>query len=275
MTSETRSSNYMERLEVQIAGSGAGIRGRGTPYGISNGRPGYAWRIDAEGFPESVNYAGTIFEPGTFSEWLADGNARRVRFLFQHGDAGASWSGSPTGANSLPIGTVNALIEDSDGLYFDCTFADHELAQAIRQLVATGALEEVSIAFAITEYDLRPADDGQMYRHATKGELFDVSVVVWGQYGLNATVTELYDAAPRTLANFAHAEPSTESAPDIENVTSLTEHADADSVIGTTEDGVNEPEAEPEHETALLTDAQKFQLADLEHRINEISKKGN
>lgn len=195
MEPEQRTSNHMERYNVAVNASNGGIRGLATPYKLANGRPGAAWQINEKGLPEVVEYEGTIFEPGTFSEWLEAGNARRVRFLFQHGDA--SWGG-PEGVNALPIGAVRNLTETDDGLEFEAEFASHELAQAVKELIATGALEEVSIAFVVTEYDFRTGDDGKTYRHATAAELYDVSVVVWGQYGLNATITELYNAAPGT-----------------------------------------------------------------------------
>jgi hypothetical protein len=112
MTTEIGNSIQMERYAGEITNrDGNRIRGVGTPFGVPNGRPGSAWQINAEGFPEIVRYDGTIFEPEVFSAWIASENASRVRFLFQHGDAGQGWADVPMGAMPKKISrSVSILI---------------------------------------------------------------------------------------------------------------------------------------------------------------------
>lgn len=174
------------------------VQGRATAYGIPNGRPGRVWEIDKDGFPEFIRFEGSIFERGVFEDAVSalSNGTNRVRFLFMHGDADQGWVPNvPMGVNSLPIGTVTGLEEQDDGLYFTADFASHELAQAVRELVGDGGLTELSIGWITNEFDLRTDETGHVYRYITMGELLDVSVVVWGQYGLNATITELYNEA--------------------------------------------------------------------------------
>lgn len=228
-----------------------GMRGRAAPYGIDNGRPGYAWQIDEQGFPEIVEYAGTIWEPGVFSEWLAGDGRDLCRFLYQHGDANG-WDG-PNGPNSLPLGPINALDERDDGLYVDCSFSDHELAKAVQTLLRDGALREMSVCTVMLDYELRPGEDGKMYRHGTRAQLWDVSVVVNGQYGLNATVTELYALAPVSAERFAGAAISKANAETInaaiadirDAAEKLGAHADALSSLTATEDDSQDAATRP------------------------------
>lgn len=209
MTTEPRSLTGMERERFAIAaGSPDGLRGRATPFGVPNGRRGAIWQISEQGFPEIIEYASSVFEPGAFADWLAGENGQRVRFLFQHGDAEESWIANPMGANALPIGTITDITEKPDGVHFAATFAAHELAAAVAELCATGALNELSVCTVALEWMIRPAADGsgEKWRHVTKAELWDISAVVWGQFGLNAMVTELFRLAPNSLQAF-NAEP--------------------------------------------------------------------
>ena len=166
----------------------------GVPWAIGNGRPGYSYIMPEEGsdaYPEIARYDESVFERGAFAAW-AETDAARVRFLFNHGDAQEAYSGSPIGINALPIGHVTTIEEGDGGLYVDATFASHPLAQHVRELVAVGALNEVSIGFAVRESDIRIGEDGRPRRHVTAAELYDCSIVVWGQYGTDAPIVELY-----------------------------------------------------------------------------------
>jgi HK97 family phage prohead protease len=171
------------------------VRMLGVPWNVGNGRPGYSYRLaeddSSEDYPTIERYDESIFERGAFNAWI-EGDAARVRFLFNHGDAQEAWSGSPIGINALPIGHVTQLEDGDGGLLVDATFAGNPLAQHVRELVAVGALNEVSIGFSVTASDIRTGEDGRPRRHVTQAELYDCSIVVWGQYGTDATVVELY-----------------------------------------------------------------------------------
>jgi HK97 family phage prohead protease len=163
--------------------------------------------INSEGLPDLIRYESSIFEPTAFTNWLSNGGDQRVRFLFQHGDADQGFVPDvPLGVNALPIGTISGIEPLADGLHFEASFASHQLAQAVRELSDTGGLKELSVAILPRTVELRNAD-GHVFRHVTEAELYDISVVVWGQFGLNATITEVFSsAAAQALAENGDAE---------------------------------------------------------------------
>lgn len=200
MTTKPAHSTHMERYNVDLEANDRGVvRGRAMPYGIPDGRPGRLWRIGDDGYPEMVQYAATVYEPGAFSSWLDNGGMDRVRFLYQHGDVGQGWIDAPGGVNSLPIGTMTAITELEDGVHFEAEFASHQLAQAVRELSQSGGLKELSVALSIRDFDIRQSsDDAPLIRYVSTADLLDVSVVVWGQFGLNAAITEVYSRSVET-----------------------------------------------------------------------------
>ena len=272
--------------------SGNRIRGLAMPYSVSNGRRGGTYVVENEGeWPKFVEYAGSIYEPGVFSRWLSEGGASRVRFLFQHGDAGQGFTDSPTGQNSLPLGVITSLTEDETGLHFEAEFASHPLARAVKELVSMGGLTELSVCTAPVTAELRRGDDGEIYRHVSDAELYDASVVVWGQYGPGAPITELFSHIPAPARDeriaevargalaaataigpvveryvgasisLANAEPLLAAVTDMRSAASnLTEHADAiDALVSAGVSGKrDEAEAVDETDTAAANEAREL-----------------
>jgi HK97 family phage prohead protease len=193
-TIQTTIERYAPALtDVGVEAASGTVKGRAVPYNTPDDRPGIGWRITPDGdWPEPVRYAYSIFESGCFDEWLAGAGATRVRFMFQHGDAGESWTGNPMGLLSLPIGKVNEITNEADGLYFAADFADHPVAQWVRSLAESSALTDLSFAQWPSEVTYEVDDKGQQFRRIVTAELWDISIVVWGQFADNAMITEAY-----------------------------------------------------------------------------------
>lgn len=208
------------------------VRGRFTPYNVPDGRSGIGFRVDESGEDfQIVRYESSVFEPGVFSTWLSE-NGDRVRFLFQHGDAGDSMYGVPMGVNALPLGRIDSITEEEDGAYYEATFASHPLAAAVAELAEMGALKEMSFAMRPVSAEIRDSEDGHVYRHVTAAELMDVSVVVNGQFGSNAQIEEVFTRFPELRAGAAiskaNAETLGNAVSDIRSaVSTLADHADA------------------------------------------------
>lgn len=164
------------------------VHGRALPYNEPDGRHGRTHRLDLDGFPESVRYDSTVYEPGAFESWIAKGGTSRARFLYNHGDPDIE--GALKGVNALPIGTVRHVYEGPDGLYFEAEYASHDMAQSVRELIQSGGLNELSVSVEPLVSKFLKAPDGRsVFRYVSQANLFDISVVVWGQFGPKAAVT--------------------------------------------------------------------------------------
>lgn len=155
------------------------VTARVCPYGVPDDRKG-VWR----GTP----YVATVYEPGCWTNWIETYGTGRTKFLFDHGDADMPDAmGVEHGENALPIGAVTSFDDRADGLYFNADFASAERAQSVRELASMGGLTDVSHGSNVRAAEVR--SDG--YRHVTEAQLWDVSVVVWGQFLEEARITEV------------------------------------------------------------------------------------
>lgn len=161
-------------------GANGALYGRIVPYNVPDGRPGEL---------NGKKYTDTVYEPGSFSGWIDAYGTSRTRFLFDHGDADMPLSrGHESGVNALPIGVVRQFGDEADGLYFDADFASSALAQNVRELADMGGLTDIS--FASAPVVQRVEADG--FRHVYESQLWDVSVVVWGQFLEGSPILEVY-----------------------------------------------------------------------------------
>lgn len=155
------------------------VSARLVPYSIPDDRPG-DWK--------GKRYTSSVYEPGCFDAWIAEHGTRRTKFMFDHGDAQLPLAGgSEHGTNALPIGTMISMESHDDGLYFEAAFSGSDLAQNVRELATSGGLTDVSFASHVVTADVRA--DG--YRHVTECEVWDASIVVWGQFLENAAIVEV------------------------------------------------------------------------------------
>lgn len=168
-----------ERFALGEAENGS-VLARVCPYGVPDGRPGVL---------NGVKYRNTIYEPGAFDNWLTAHGIRDTKFLFDHGDADLPLvSGTENGTNALPIGTLRTLESREDGLYFEADFASSDLSQNVRELATSGGLTDVSFA----SNTVRASVERDGNRHVYEAEIWDVSIVVWGQFLSNAPILEVY-----------------------------------------------------------------------------------
>jgi HK97 family phage prohead protease len=75
-------------------------------------------------------------------------------------------------------------LESQDmGLYTETILPDHELGQRISSSIARGDITQMSIGFSIESEEMtRGTEDEKTHFHVTKGKLFDISAVTFGQY---------------------------------------------------------------------------------------------
>ena len=161
MTIETRA--YETDLEVRKDGDGRTICGICVPYNVEQ-------RIHAS--------LTEVFRPGVFSRVIP--NAHRVKLLVGHD------------AKALPIGRATLLREDANGLYGEFRVSKGNRPDDILELVADGALSELSIGFQPLKDNRRT--DGVVERLAA--HLAEVSLVTFGAYGTAAQVVGVRDESP-------------------------------------------------------------------------------
>jgi len=183
------------------ASDGRTVRGIAVPYNVPDGRPGVEIRIDPETDDlDFQEFDATVFVPGVFSRSLSDAKSReRVSYLWSHGLDKPLFAGTPT---ALPIGRITDLIDGPDALRFEARLAQTDMGTAIAQLLAEGAIRENSIT---TRPRQTVIEDGT--RYMKEAELWDISHVVWGQFGPLAAVTEVRAAnldLPPELRSLIH-----------------------------------------------------------------------
>lgn len=125
-----------------------------------------------------------IIERGAFARTIKERGPARVKLLAQH-DAAA-----------FPIGRATMLREDAGGLYAEFRVAETPRGDEALQLVKEGALDGLSIGFAV----LRDAwTNDPTTRHLLEAKLLEVSLVSWPAYD-QARVTAVREAVTPTLA---------------------------------------------------------------------------
>lgn len=158
MSIETRA--FETDLEIRKEGDGRTICGICVPYNVEQ-------RIHAN--------LTEVFRPGVFSRVVP--NAHRVKLLVGHD------------AKALPIGRATLLREDANGLYGEFRVSKGSRPDDILELVADGALSELSIGFAPLRDNRR--SDGVVER--ISAHLAEVSLVTFGAYGTAAQVVGVRD----------------------------------------------------------------------------------
>lgn len=116
------------------------------------------------------------FERGAFSKQLKD--PARVKICLEHGQV---------------VGRANSLEERDDGLWFRGRVSDNpgipEAARA-NALIHEDLVDELSIGFQTVRDGTRVSEfnDGTLYTH-DRARLLEVSLVPWGAYGREATLS--------------------------------------------------------------------------------------
>ena len=114
----------------------------------------------------NVDQVGDVVEKGAFTKSIQQG-ANRVRFLWQHN-------------KQEPIGVIQEIREDDNGLYIKAEFANTQRAQETRELMKMGALDSFSIGYRVPKDKIvvEQTKEGQIQR-LKEIHLFEVSVVTF------------------------------------------------------------------------------------------------
>lgn len=113
------------------------------------------------------------FLPGAFTETLAE---KRVTLLFEHGR-------SPV-FDRMPVGSFDKLEETERGLEFEATPFTSPIFDPIREAVAAGVIDQMSIGFRAQDFDIVEQDDEEnvpLVSHS-RVELPEMSIVLWAAY---------------------------------------------------------------------------------------------
>ncbi len=128
------------------------------------------------------------FAPGAFRKTIRE---RTPKFQFDHGHHSL--------IGSVPIGTINSLIEDERGLLVEARLGKHLFIDFIQEAIETGAIDGMSIRFSVvreewrdengivvppTEVDdaLWTGERGILLRTIQEAKLAEVGPVVWPAY---------------------------------------------------------------------------------------------
>jgi len=138
------------------------IRGQAVPYGSM-----------VELWPGMLE----VFEPGCFRRQLKD--PARVKLCLEHGQV---------------IGRIETLRETSDALHFEGRIAaspDIPEARRARALLDENLVDELSIGFNTVAggSEQHTRDDGQTLVRHKRARLLEISLVPWGVYGREATLS--------------------------------------------------------------------------------------
>jgi HK97 family phage prohead protease len=160
-----------EGFADQITADDGTITGRAVPYGHTvELRPGLF----------------EVFARGTFKNAVKDPG--RVKIAYEHGQV---------------IGHMTGLEERDDGLWFTGRIVDNpaipEAARA-RAMIAEGLADEMSVGFRTVKGGTHSeaTDHGTRYTH-TRAQLLEVSLVPWGAYGREATLSRARLVDPTAL----------------------------------------------------------------------------
>lgn len=117
----------------------------------------------------NVDTYGDIVEPGFFAESIA--KRKSVVSFFNH-----EWAYNPAAS---PIGHTSHLAEDSVGLAFTIDVAETPKGDETLSLVDHGTVKQSSFGFNTEESERIPRGEPGK-RRLIKGDIFEVSPVVWG-----------------------------------------------------------------------------------------------
>lgn len=134
-----------------------------------------------------------VVEPGAFRKTLRE-QGGRVRLLLEHG--------SHPLLGRLPLGHIESIREDKQGLHVRARLHDNWLVKPVRDAIASGALSEMSIGFRpIKQTWEEPTRKGGVpTRRLHEVALREVSAVVWGASPTTSVaVREFVDAMPAEI----------------------------------------------------------------------------
>lgn len=134
---------------------------------------------------------------GTFDEQIAPGAFRKSlrertpKFQFDHGHHSL--------IGSVPIGVIEDIREDDNGLYVEARLGQHILIDLIREAISTGAIDGMSFRFSVVRDEWRDAEGkvvkpdeveevlwtgsrGILLRTLKEVKVAEVGPVVWPAY---------------------------------------------------------------------------------------------
>ena len=111
-------------------------------------------------------YIPTRILPGAFTTTLRE-DANRVRILYQHNQ----WD---------PIGKPSKLEETALGLYIEGEVVDTAVGVDALKLMRKGIIDELSIGFDPTRWEMVDDGKGNVERHISELKLWEVSLVTFG-----------------------------------------------------------------------------------------------
>lgn len=117
---------------------------------------------------------------GEFDEQIARGafkrtlNARKPVLQFDHG------MDARTG--SVPIGAIEDIREDTQGLFVRARLFDNDLVEPIRQAIAGGAIDGMSFRFRVNDDQWTKRKDDVDLRTIREVELYELGPVVFPAY---------------------------------------------------------------------------------------------
>ncbi len=156
------------------------VAGLALPFNVSDARPGLMFdekTLTVEFFAYSV------YDAEAFKEQLdRDNPLDRVHFMWQHGLEG--------GMTAIPIGNVLSLVATPEALMFRAELNNTEVADELRKALSAVSVKEISVRLQIRDFRMETDGDSETFRRVTKAEVFDVSLVVNGQF-LRARIFEV------------------------------------------------------------------------------------
>jgi uncharacterized protein len=136
-----------------------------------------------------------VISRGAFSRTI---NAKKPVLQFDHGRDVAT--------GSVPIGAIEVLREDANGLFVSARLHDNARVEPIRQAIASGAIDGMSFRFRVTREDWNEEDPTLPVRTIKEVDLFELGPVVFPAYdatsvGVRSLLGDLdLDARARLVA---------------------------------------------------------------------------
>ena len=148
-------------VRAQDDGDGLTLEGYGAVFNTPT-------RIDSwEGFFDEV------IAPGAFKRTIGLKGPKGVRLQFDHGT-------HPL-IGSIPIGVIQELREDVQGLYVKARLSDNWLVEPVRDAIRDGSVQGMSFRFRVVREEIDESGDVPV-RTLNEIELAEVGPVVWPAY---------------------------------------------------------------------------------------------
>lgn len=121
--------------------------------------------------------------PGSFADTTVKGRSR-VRFLWQHDGSAPPIakieSIREVARNELPEAVLGYAPEATGGVEVARTYFENARAQEVFEAVREKAVDEMSYAYNVKQWDVEEDDEGRQVRNLRRVELYDISDVNWG-----------------------------------------------------------------------------------------------